>query len=259
MIRKCGIADGFTSSSQRIALSPDGTLLANFSEYEVQVRVWDLTSGRQIYTIGANLPEEAAEKLAARGGRGGENLLTFYEAGKVLLLIGGNGARRFDARTGKELRKYDWAASPLAVSPNGRWCLTNENQENTTGPRKFAVVDLTTGKVGPAFESGAGRVQGNVAVSADGKRFAVIEADVKVTAYDATTGKEIASFDAPAPEGRDRGYTMPAFSEDGKLLYVGTAGGKIQRYDLATKAELPVLGSHLWYVTGVTRCQTARP
>jgi RNA polymerase sigma factor (sigma-70 family) len=250
LIRNCGIADGFTTSSQRIALSPDGTLLANFSENDVQVRVWDLMTGKQAYTIGTNLPAEAAKLAARRMAGEGENLLTFDEAGKELLLIGGSGVRRFDAKTGKPLGQDAWKMTPMVTSPNGRWCLVNEKLD-APGPRRLAVVDLNTRKPGPSVEVGGVRGQENCALSLDGKRFAVIEGDIKVTAYDAATGKAIATFEHAATGDRDRGYTVPAFSGDGQWLYVGTMGGKIHRYDLATKTEAPVLGNHLWWVTGV--------
>jgi RNA polymerase sigma factor (sigma-70 family) len=253
LIRNCGIADGFTTSSQRIALSPDGSLLANFAEHDVRVCVWDLTTGKQAYTIGWNPPDPGGANGVARGPRSGEgveNLLTFDEAGKELLLIGGKGVRRFDAKTGKPLGQDAWTISPVATSPNGRWCLANE-KNNTTGPRRLAAVDLNTRKPGPFVEIGDGAAPGNCALAADGKRFAVIEGDVKVTAYDVATGKAIASFEHVTTGERDRGYTVPAFSEDGKWLHVGTTGGNIHRYDLEAKKESPVLGRHLWYVTGV--------
>ena len=106
MIRNCGIADGFTSASQRIALSPDGTLLANFSEYEVEVRVWDLTTGKQAYS---DRCERAADQEAAGARRAGRR----------------GGAARTSSRSTKPERNSSWSAGTgpggSTRRPESRW------------------------------------------------------------------------------------------------------------------------------------------
>jgi RNA polymerase sigma factor (sigma-70 family) len=252
LLRKCGIADGFTTASKRVALSPDGSLLANFSQFDAAVRVWDTATGKQVYTIG-KMPAELKMGGGAQPARvqdeGFENILTFDESGQELLLVGGNGARRFEAKSGKPLGKHPWKADPLAVSPNGRWCLTNANPN---GQRAFSIVDLTTGKAGPIVAAGEGPINGNVDVTLDGKRIAIIgRDDATVVVYEVTTGKSLTTFEDTTPAGRERGFTVAAFSADAKMLFVGTRSGHIRRYNLETKKELSALAKHLWYATGV--------
>jgi RNA polymerase sigma factor (sigma-70 family) len=262
--RDCGVFIGFGSGYMKMALSPDGTLLAQVSFSEVQLRIWDLTTGRQVATFGdfpvwqpgpsgialmqmpAKPPEEAFTHFA------------FTADGTQLVLCGRKGARFVEARTGKEVRWTPWTTDPtfpfftdpVAVTRDGRLCLTSGGPE---GARTLTLRETATGKAGPEFalpKGHAGYGEGT-ALSPDGKR-AVCISDATIHVWDLPAGTPAATLPFTHPDGSPMGsYSSSAFSADSRLLYVGTRSGEIRRYDLTTKSELPRLSGHRDQVTGV--------
>src|SRR6185436_9907153 len=109
---------GHGESARCVAFSPDSRTLV-IGCYDESIRLWDWQKGEEL------------KSLQGQGDR--VFSVAFLPDGKTLASGGGLGtACLWDVATGKLLHKWDRAASPVALDPNGRWLATAGNDSTVT-------------------------------------------------------------------------------------------------------------------------------
>ena len=192
-------------------------------------RVFDVETGKLQFAMKGEPDYWTSAWVAA----GGKEVAVYSEQAVVY----------FAAKDGKELRKV--ACGPelnglLAIAPAANLAAFRRNDNNT-----LTLVDVTTGKRPEefTFENIA-----RVALSADGKRMAVVDGAGKVHVHDLEAKKELFAFDQPA----GKGVVAMRFSADQKTLYFGGQHGRLYRWDLKENKKLPDVGQHSsWTLTSI--------
>jgi WD40 repeat protein len=248
-----------------MAFAPDGKAIAAAGTAVAGqgcILLWDVNSGRLLYSAGADLP--GAESLSfAPDGR---TLYTGHRDGLI---------RRWDVATGKPLPEQSTAGHrgkvrAIAYSPDSKYLVsagadrTVRKWEVKTGkllltlPTKSEVYTVAYAPDGKAFAfagvgglihlsaadtgkavrqfKGPNQSVTDIAFSPDGKRLAARGGDQKLRLWDPATGKQVYEVDEqnrnPADAQQPGGNAQPlflvgrglVFSPDGKLLVTGNAG-----------------------------------
>lgn len=211
-------AAGFTGTDGAVAVSPDGTQLALFSDdSEAHVKLIDLASGRESRRL--KLGEDRIDSLQ----------LSFTSDGRVL--AAGSVDRRFklwdlSAKKEQELAQTTKDFNHIKFSRDGRLLALSENYN-------VRVWDLTTMRELPALKapnSGASpQSDAFVSFSEDGKRIATGGFDTETILWEVETGKQLATL-----SGRTNMAFNVAFNTDGTQLYSGDR----TRWDLRTGSGL---------------------
>lgn len=118
----------------------------------------------------------------------------------------------------------------LAISPTGRWLVTNEDD----GVRLF---DLLGSVIPHKIQAHKGHVH-DVAVSPDGRLLASAGADGAVRIWDITTRTRLFSLDK-----HQRAATRIAFNHDGALLASAGKDGNIRLWDPRTGGEIRTIAA----------------
>jgi RNA polymerase sigma factor (sigma-70 family) len=233
-----------------VALSPDGRSLAHRTESESRARVWDLAAGAE-RAIGTRDPAAGRVVLDS---------VVFSADGKELLLLTESGVIAFDPATGRQLRAVRAGGRGLVAAPRANVFLARApdpaGAPAPRGPRPIVLLtcDLTTGKELSRFEATDENYSGLVALSADGRRAAVV-VSYEVQVWDTRSGKSVTTCRVP-PEFAARtddgaGFTRILLSPDGTVLYSGQTGGDVYAFDLVKPDRPVLLGRHLRYITGL--------
>lgn len=204
--------DGHGSYLSAITFSPDGKLLASGS-LDDSVKVWDAATGEQLLTL--------------RGHTDTVVSLAFSPDGK--LLASGSDDRTvkiWNMSTGKELRSFPDHAplvNCLAFNSDGSLLASGSTDETVK------LWEVSTGKLSYSVNQTS---VSSVAFSPDGK--------VLATAGFGKDGKTVNLWDV-ANHGQHRSLggggsfaVSVAFSNDGKMLAVGNASGRVKIWDLIT-------------------------
>jgi WD40 repeat protein/uncharacterized caspase-like protein len=207
-------ATGFNGTDGGVAISPDGTQLALFSDdSEAHVKLIDLASGRE------------SRRFKLGGDRIDSLQLVFASDGRVL--AAGVVNRHFkvwdlSAKKEQEIAQTAKDYSHIKFSRDGRLLALSENYN-------VRLWDVTTMRELPALKapnSGASS-QGDafVSFSEDGKRLATGGFDTDTIVWEIETGKQLATL-----SGRTNMAYNVAFNADGTQL---TSGART-RWDLRT-------------------------
>jgi WD40 repeat protein/DNA-binding SARP family transcriptional activator len=201
-----------------IAYSPDGKRLATASQ-DGTVKVWDVSSGKEIFTIGLLQ-------------HGGVNSIVYSPDGQRLATASDDGkAMVWDASTAEELltlRGHTNEVWDISFSTDGKRIAT----ASIDGTAK--VWNATTGELLITF-TGQGGCVGSVAFSPDSKQGATASCDNSlVKLWDASSGQELLTLIAPEGE-----FTNVIFSPDGKQVASGN-----HVWDAATGKLLLTLSGH---------------
>ncbi len=246
-----------------LTLSPDGRTLAsvggNFRSWGVdqdaEVRLWDMSTGRQLHRLTAARGDVYAPRFSRDGrtlttlgddekcriwevatgkelrqlpapfkGRGWRQALSpnrrtwatsFFDGGVVL----------WDASTGKVRQALNEKADSLAFSPDGEILYTWSRDE------KVRLWGVGTGNMLREFAASARRGFRPGSFSPDGNWFACEGEEQELLLFDLATGNVLRRIKSSAKQGD---FTTFAFSPDGRTLAVGDAEGNIHLAELAS-------------------------
>ena len=181
-----------------MAFSPDGKLLAEGSDIEGIVRVWEVATGRLLHKL-ASVEEDLHRPSSIEFSPDGKTVIASTRSNKA------EAVHFWDAATGKHLRRFDQGASRLAVSPDGR-LLAGSGGGLHLGPWHGTIV----GAVEEAHEGTVYQVAsaGNLVVTAG--------FDNTIRLWDAGSGKQRAKLSH-----EDAGQASIALSRDGLQLVSG--------------------------------------
>jgi WD40 repeat protein len=161
---------GITTPAGIIAYSPDGQLLASMSLYGGAIKLWELATGRELFTL--NLGERSATTFAQY------SAFCFSADSSTLVSVSTGAVKHWEARTGRQLRSlnfsngqgYDYAI----LSSDGRFLATlNQTQQ------ALAIWNTETGQQLQAIKRGLDSTNYfySAAFSPDGRTLATLEED----------------------------------------------------------------------------------
>ena len=263
------------------AFSPDGRLAVTTSGSGT-VRLWDLEKLDEVGTaLGGRRPF-----LTPRASGSQAWSAVFSPDGAYLATVGGNDARLWDVKSGREGVHFSPHGSVASArfSPDGKHIVTGSwdntariwNAQSGLAERKlegghtqyvndaaFSPVDptkvltasddktaklwdVTTGRVVARFVGHEGRVRTAV-FSSDGQRVLTASNDKTARIWDAATGKCLRVL-----KGHEQAVLCAAFSSDGKRVITGGEDNRAKLWEADTGKELPfALEGHTAAVTSV--------
>lgn len=216
--------DGHARGTYALGFTPDGKTLVSSGSDRV-IRLWDLTSGKEVRQFGKVPPEGHKFVFALAISPDGKRLAA-VRGGKDPIVV-------WDVATGAQ--QYDVEPQDQVVS----LAFTIDGKALIYGCRDTAAVHLceaATGKAGRHFKLAHGH-GASVAIPADGKTL-LAPGDTRLHAYDVGKGEELAV--TRGPEGKIWGV---AFSPDSRTLV--TAGAPVTLWDVSDRRELRQFGREL--------------
>jgi len=248
---------GHTSVVIGLDLSPDGELLATGAYRDGEVRLWDLSPGRELFNVpvleGAGFTSTLTpdgQMLVVIGPEGTINLVdsmtgdskgtlaqieldvgdlivypTFSPDGNLLVIGSVNGSIYvLDYPSGELLNTLDghsFAALGFSFNTDGT------RMASTSWDGKAFVWDFTTGITLTQYAEHSGLVTGSVFIE-DGEKVVTASADGTVRVWDAETGETIQTLPV------SKGPGIPMLTPDGDWIVVGTGDGKVIGWDIET-------------------------
>lgn len=204
---------------RHLAFSPDARSIADCSDIESDVRVWDVRSGRLLHKL--ELPDHEPYR---------HYYVAFAPDGKSLAASGGTNNRSavhlWDPATGGFVKRLDFGGASLAFSPDGKLLVAGSR-----------VWDLAAGKELSANDAAH---RGAVHMVLTGANNLVVTAgeDGTVRTWDATTGKHLHRFK------HDNWWVGGvALSHDGRLLASGSSD-ELCLWDATTGKRIYRLPGH---------------
>jgi WD40 repeat protein len=203
-----------------LAFSPDSRQLATTVMNEGTVKVWDVTTGRELPSLKGNTREATC---------------VAFSPDEQRLASGGNDGtvRIWDMATHQEVRTLrghtNWIRS-LAFSPDGQRLASCDNGT-------VRIWDPAAGRELRILRGHIAAVNA-VAFSPDGQRLVSASTDSTVKVWDQLSGQEVRTLTGHSK------YSCLAFSRDGKQLVTGSDEKTVEVWDSATGQVLRTLQGH---------------
>ena len=128
---------GITTPAAIMAYSPDGQLLASMSLYGGAIKLWELATGRELFTL--NLGDRTAMTFAKN------SAFCFSADGSTLVSVSAGVVKHWDVRTGRQLRSLNVNNGQdfhtVILSSDGRFLATLSQTQQT-----IAVWSTETGQ-----------------------------------------------------------------------------------------------------------------
>jgi WD40 repeat protein len=201
----------------RASLAADGRTLAVIDSRTRRGLVYDLEGGQEKHLAGnraglATIDISADGRWVAAGTRG-------VSPGTTAV---------WDARSGSHVKDLSGGSSRVRFGPLGKWLVVSH-------PEEFLFHEVPSWELHHRLSRPRpwGGVSGPMAFTQDGSLLALAYSRNLVRLVDPSTGREIASLEAPEP----RNITWLAFSPDGGRLAVATGRYVIQVWDLRQVRE----------------------
>ena len=202
-----------------LAITTDGQMLATAGRKGATLRVWDLPSGSEKWSV--------VGQPGSNYGEGSILGVAFSRHSDLLAATGTQGIKLYDRDLGTLNATIDtegyWTRGPYFL-PDGRLVC---GQGTSIGIWKFSNADTPVSIHGSHSDAIV-----NVAVSFDGKMIASCSSDGTVLLLNANDAHPFATL---------KGHSGPVhsvgFSPDGRTLLTGGTDGKLKLWDIETRAE----------------------
>ncbi len=242
---------------RQMAFSPDGKKLLGLNYNTKTLLVWELPGGKALHrlTVPVNAVVTAAFTPDGRGvlvgtqgldavlldpGTGevrrrfrtwpSSSVIAFAPDGKTVALGVGDGAiSQWELATGRRL-----AASADPVPDYSQLRFDAGGQLLWAASGTFVALDWQTGREVRRLAAPHEGTSAVLALSPDRSRLAGVNGAGKPAVWDTASGKELCVLPAPVS-----GWTMRAFSPDGRVLYTGAWQGPVRAWDVDTGKERP--------------------
>jgi WD40 repeat protein len=222
-----------SETATSVTFSPDGKWIASGTYYDKTVRVWEVTTGREISHMTHN---EAVHSVA------------FSPDGKSIVSGSGdeNGtAIVWDASTGRKISElsreflFKGGISSVVFSPDGQWVISVAQEGPVMGNSSSKYPDHIVGIV-YVWEASTGieiarmphdNIVNSIAVSHNGEWVVSGSNDRTARVWEAATGKEISRTT------HESSVNAVAFSPDGQRVVSGSSDNTARIWDATTGEE----------------------
>lgn len=245
--------------SYSVAFSPDGKRLVTGGVGRTPVKVWEVSSGREMLAFRGHLaplpefePSNAAqirfEELKQAYGIAVVHSVACSPDGSRIASASDDGTVKvWDAVTGQELltlRGHSHWVGCVAFSPDGKRLASSMTRPLVKNrPWEIKLWDATSGQELHSLQGQDGGTS-CVTFSTDGKRFASSGPNSTTIVWDAETTEQLLTFHGASG--------CMAFSPNGQHLAAAGAGGVIKIWDANTAAETHTLSVHRDHVTSLS-------
>jgi len=227
--------------SKNLVFSPDGKRLG-FVRNSSMACVWDLDTAKEIMHSAVNGPPSFFRGACRFTPDSNEFVMAF-----------GSGLHVWNLKEGKGTHSVAMSNGVSVLSTDATICACPADDKTVVLHDARTGVERARLKVCPH----PGRVSQEFALSSDNKYAASVDMDkLEILIFELADGKVTASFPLPksalarSADGKDHWFFCLGFSAEGRTLLLGTRGGMIHGWDVATKKELPVIGKHADMVNG---------
>jgi WD40 repeat protein len=213
-----------------VSYSPDGknlaggigTIMSLFTGKDNTVRIWNVNSGKVIYTF----TEHSAHVKSVAFSPDGQTLVSASDDKTIKL---------WDVSTGQKKRtlsEHSASVKSVAFSPDGQILASGSNDQT------IKLWDVSTGLEKSTLKGHSFWVN-SVAFSPDGQTLASGSDDKTIKLWDVSTGKELRTL-----KGYSGNIGCIAFSPDGQTLASGSGDNTIKLWDVRSDREKRTLKGH---------------
>lgn len=217
-------------------VSADGTRLLIAQAESRVVRLWELESGREIQSPSTDGSLSSLIDLKRTGG-----LLwaASFAPGDDILTIGGNDARLWDLKTGRERMSF----SPHGAVASARFSPDNKLIVTGSWDNSARIWDAETGRDVRKLEGAHTGFVNTATFSPDGQFVLTASDDGTAKLWSAADGRVVRTFTGHTDRVRSAG-----FSSDGQWIVTTSSDKSARVWNTATGVVVRTLAGHQWAV-----------